>query len=101
MVILRPLRGANKYRSMGAPAMAPQDLYAMLARRRLGRSKIDEVGRNGRLVPLQAETGEIGNVNMASLDLVGLRKDWIRPILPFQPMRRLGDAHDVRGDLGV
>jgi len=33
----------------------------MLARRSLGRSKIDEVGRNGRLVPLQTETGEIWN----------------------------------------
>ena len=67
----------------GAPATAPQDLFAMLARRSLGRSKIDEVGRNGRLVPLQTETGEIWNVNPPSLDLVGLGKDWIGPILPF------------------
>lgn len=31
----------------------------------------------------------------------GLRQDRIRPILPFEPVRCVGDAHEMRGNLWI
>ena len=34
-------------------------------------------------------------------DRVRLLQDWIGPILPFEPVRRLGNPHNVRGHLWI
>src|SRR5262245_6320349 len=64
-------------------------------------AEIDEVGGNGGLVPLQTNTGEIRHLDPTRLDVVGLLQQGISPILPFQPMRRLSNAHDVRRNFGI
>ena len=69
-------------------------LYACRHKRRSG-LKIGAVPRNGIFVPFEADARFVGNVQHAVLDLVLALEDRIRPILPFEPMRSLGDAHHV------
>jgi len=53
------------------------------------------------LVLLQPDAGHIRNAQLTILDLIGLLQDRVRPILPFEPMSRFADPHNVGGHLGI
>ena len=49
----------------------------------------------------KAEARRIRDVQQTILDLVRPLQNRICPVLPFQPVRRFGDAHDVRRHLRI
>jgi hypothetical protein len=59
------------------------------------------VGRDRFLIPFKTNAGHVGDVEQSATHFVGLLQNGVGPVLPFQPMRGLGDAHHVRGHLGV
>src|SRR5207302_3641547 len=62
---------------------------------------LDFVCPDSVLVPLETDAGNVGDVQQAVLDRVGLLQDGVRPVLPFEPVRGLGGAHDVGCDFGI
>ena len=56
---------------------------------------------NGFLVPLNALAGLVRNHEMSVLDLERLGQYGIRPVLPLEPVRSIGDTHEVGGDFRI
>jgi hypothetical protein len=63
--------------------------------------QIGLIGRDCFLIPLKTDAGHVRNVKQSVTNIIRFLQDRIGPVLPFQPMRGLGDAHHVRGHLGV
>ncbi len=63
--------------------------------------KIMEVSGDRVFVPIQTDAGHIGDVQQTILYFIRVLQNRIGPILPFQPMRGLGDAHYVGGDFRI
>ncbi len=59
------------------------------------------VGRRCVFIPLQAYSGNFGNVQQAVLYIVGLLQNGIGPVLPLEPVRGLRHSHHVCGDLWI
>ena len=62
---------------------------------------VSQTSGNCLLVPLQADTRHVRNVRLAILDLIRPLQHRVRPILPFEPMRRFGNPHNVSGQLAI
>jgi len=52
---------------------------------------LNPVRLNHILVPFNANARHVWNMQVPVFDCVRLLQDWIRPILPFEPVRCLGD----------
>src|SRR5713226_9124157 len=52
-------------------------------------------------IPRDSAAGPIGNDEMAGFELERLGQDGIRPVLPLEPVRRLGDPHEMRRDFRI
>jgi hypothetical protein len=63
--------------------------------------QIGLIGRDRFLIPFEANAKHIGNVKQSVTNFIWLVEDRIGPILPFQSMRGLGDAHHVSGHFRV
>jgi hypothetical protein len=53
------------------------------------------------LVPLDAVPRPVRDEEVTVLRPERLGENWIGPILPFESMRRLGHAHQMRRHLGI
>jgi len=62
---------------------------------------LDEVAFDRVLVPVKSDTGHIRDMQEAVFHHVRPLQKGIGPVLPLQPMRSFGNAHHVRGDLGI
>src|SRR4029453_5886227 len=56
---------------------------------------------DGLFVPLDALPGFIRNHEIAVLELERFGQYRVRPILPLEPMRGIGDPHEMRGNFRV
>ena len=56
-------------------------------------SAIEQIAPDRVLVPLDAIARPIRDQKVTALQPKRLGENWIGPILPFEPMRGLGDAH--------
>jgi hypothetical protein len=63
--------------------------------------QIGLAGRDRFLIPFKTSARHDRNVKQSVTNIVRFLHDRIGPVLPFQPMRGLGDAHHVRGHLRV
>src|ERR1041384_1350929 len=59
------------------------------------------VAANSFFVPFDSGAWPIWNSEQAIRDPVWLRQDRIGPVLPFEPMRRFGYPHEMRGKLRI
>jgi hypothetical protein len=63
--------------------------------------QIGLASRDRILIPFKTNARHVRNVKQSITDFIGLLKDRIGPILPFQPMRGLRDPHHVSGHLRI
>src|ERR1700751_2193523 len=85
----------------GEAALVPKSRADEARHASRGMTRLDEVTFDRVLVPFEPHTRHIGNVQLPVLELVWSLENRIRPILPFEPMRSLGDAHHVSSDLRI
>ena len=52
-------------------------------------------------IPFKAKAGRIRDMQETAVDFIRSLQNRIGPILPFEPMRRFSDAHDVRRHLRI
>jgi hypothetical protein len=64
-------------------------------------SHLDKVRSNRCLVPFESNPRDLGNLYPPVLDRVRNAQQRVEPVLPFEPVRTVRDAHHVRGDFRI
>jgi hypothetical protein len=59
------------------------------------------VSLNRILVPINTDSSQSGYLQHPLRYFIGLFQDWIYPVLPFEPVRRFRNPHNVGADLWI
>jgi hypothetical protein len=63
--------------------------------------EFNSISRHRLFIPFQADARRVRNAQHTIDDLIWLLQNRFGLVLPFQPMRRLRDTHDVSAELGI